>query len=365
MRTLFRRSVQLLSVALLMLIFTLSAEAASCTCGLSTKPHDSSHDKVWTSNGESGHTVLCQGCINNKHAKTCAQVILTANEAHVITITGTGSSRTQSCSKCGFSAPAPCAHANADWVNKASLTTSAKCIKFCKECQSVVAEKSHNPKYKDIGSGHEVTCRDCGYTIAVQQNHTYTYKYDKMALPSDPSATTIVNSMPVSASTHHFTHSTCKECGVVNTYYEEHTWRGNSCSQCGLTKTVLTKVSKLKASQIGRGKHNVTTIRAGWRWDGMRWHYQKAGKSHSYNYKAKISWKKAKGASGYVYSVDQARIKAGTALANAWGCTFTRKTSVKAQFSFSRKTKKTFIYVAPVSGYGIIGKSSKVKIKLK
>ncbi len=361
----------LLIMATMTLLFSFKVQAATCGCGTSSV-HSTYHtQKDWISNGARGHRTYCFECVFNGHKIDCPEAVIYENEAHTFNTNKPGEQQT--CSRCGYSQMVICSHTNVKWDRYASDADENTCVKVCQDCKKVMEKKSHVWKCKESAtfSGdeyHEESCGDCGYTRGSGLKlHTFAYKYTKFAVPRDPRKTTLKNSMYISASMTHTVKKYCSECGYTDTYYEDHTFKGNTCTKCKLTKENLGKVSKLKGKQSGKGKHSKQKVSARWIWDGIRWIYRKAGTWHTYAYKVKISCKKPKNAYGFIASVDKNTVKTGTSIHKTVTNNYyiTNKSSVTYAISSGRKLKSTTIYVAPVSKYGFIGKVSKVKVKLK
>lgn len=371
MKTL-RRALQLFVAAAMLSLFALPSLAASCTCGESTKPHDASHNMEYTYNGASGHDRICYSCQLNGHTEDCAQVHIVSNEAHSFVTEGTGSNRKQRCTKCGYTSDAPCPHTNAKWVQHYAVSdddiscSDTLCVKWCYDCRTVCETKSHDWGFRpSTREQHELRCKDCGYTKLAKENHTFTYKYTQMKRKSNPTKYDIENSMVVSASTTHQVHAVCSKCGDDFDYYEKHNFKKNKCTACGLKREIPSKVSGVRAAQIGTGKAKTQHHAAYWIWEGRRLVWHPASKATYYEYNAKISWKKKSKVYGYVYSVDKNGIKPGMSIIDAYGFTFTKKTSAKYRVSSAKRLSKAAIYVAPVSKSGFIGKATKVNIRLR
>ncbi len=377
--------IQLLSAVFLVVLFTIPAQAASCTCEQSSKPHDASHSVDYVSNGASGHMKLCFTCMMNGHTETCAQVILDSNEAHDLSYSGSGANRVAHCTRCDYEMTS-CPHTHASYrvitnVVGGTHTDSDACLKYCDDCEQIVETKNHNWKYEQLDqsegawrSKHRLVCKDCGYNYySDKTTHTWKYiSYKKPGVPQNPVTSLQENT---SAALDHTAHAICTECGLETDFVERHTFSGNTCTKCNLTKDILPKVSKLKGKQKGKSKHKSSTLRAQWVWTGTNWTYYKSRKVTTHSYKITVNWKKNSKAYGYYCTLDKPNTKqSGTYVTNymipKWNVSNgrdvpTRKNSATLSVSSTKKLKKVAVYVAPISKYGFIGKWKKVTVKVK
>ncbi len=364
----------LLSAVWLLMLFTIPANAADCTCGKSTRPHDRySHNKEWESD-ETTHKQICETCIINGHDEDCAQVVLVATEKHTFGSPYMGANEMRhECSACGYAEKFPCDHSNAKWMDRTDTlaregysTTADRCIKWCADCLTVVKTKKHKWTYsEDSDDKHASTCKDCGYSGAPKK-HSFKYTYKQF---KQTGVVSHAGDLQVPTVSHSVTKK-CKVCGYSRTTTEAHTFKSNKCTACKVKKTILKAPASASGKRSGKVRTTTTKVPEQWIWTGKRWIHREAGSYKTYHYTVKASWKKVKNAAGYVYSFDNPFIKAGNYVTDTFGNeygenAFTRKTSVTVKLSSTQKLKSTTLYVAAVSKNGWIGKVKKVKINIK
>ncbi len=264
-----------------------------------------------------------------------------------------------------------CEHPNAAWTDLKGAATDEKCVKYCPDCEKVVETKGHQFKYVAGGVADGamnrcgMICQDCQREVLIGHDLKVTYKKLSKSGKGIPE-----NSDSETYALCHLEKRTCKHCGYqYSRYCTNHTFKGNKCTACGYKREILTKVSSLKAVQLGTSTHTTETLKAGWRnYGGTRgWEYYGGGTKHVYTYKVKLSWKKKSKAIAYVYSQSKTALKAGNIATqqNNGSFTLTKKRSATKEVYSSTALTKTTFYVAPVNKYGVVGKAKKVTCKLQ
>ncbi len=355
----------MITAAVLTLLMGMSVSAASCTCQQTSMPHNSSHQVEYVKEAD-GHYTYCISCLVNGHAPDCAQVT-SSKTAHTFTVSGT----TRRCTVCSFTETIPCVHANAKWLQHRDTDTDT-CVKYCDDCHKVSETGRHDWAYRQINETiltrglkqHEAYCRKCGYSY----DQAHTLKTTSKAYAAQRNFALVADYR--SPALYHMETASCALCGFANTTSEKHTFKKDKCTACSLSRKQLAKVKGASGKQLTKIKTARYKRPAEWRWSGSKLYYYPAGTYRVNSTRVKISWKKAKGAYGYYYSINKKELgKKGAFLTSddvkKSGTTgFTKKTSVKIGISPTKGMKKAKVYVAPVSKYGYIGKIKTIEIKL-
>lgn len=349
----------------------LAAETKCSSCGAvlssGAEAHNASHNLDFAKLDEEYHYPVCFSCYFFGHEQDCPIVARKSEKSkHRFETTIEGITATKKCKDCDYEESySVCKHANVTYV-----VQGEKHLKKCTDCKIELGTEKHTwsskptvPETNSYGY-HEFTCTVCKTTKLVEHNFKTTYTQ----YPQKKDYLSMGNTV-YRAALHNWS-AVCTECGYHQQsnigYSDAHTFKGNTCTKCGFKKIILSKPKGAKGKQTKKVKIKKGTSKAYTKYDSAwhKWTYYPAKKYVDRYYTVKISWKKVKGASGYL--VTDIKQKVGDPATAAFAGNATKKTSLTVKpVGYNKKLKSKTYYVYPINADSILGNPAKVKVKLK